>query len=145
MVELTNSRQWKEEPVIDYINRWRNLSFNCKDRLYEVFAIEMCIQDMHWGLRYIFRGILPKSFEKLAIRAYDIELSITASGVEGPSVQEPRTIKEKQELKKGDKPYSEAPSKESMAVNVVPFKFKSTAKDSAPPKNNVLMRSHKEN
>ncbi|KAL0298473.1 UNVERIFIED_CONTAM: hypothetical protein Sradi_6507100 [Sesamum radiatum] len=31
MVELTNSRQWKEEPVIDYINRWRNLSLNCKD------------------------------------------------------------------------------------------------------------------
>ncbi|KAL0324811.1 UNVERIFIED_CONTAM: hypothetical protein Sradi_5050400 [Sesamum radiatum] len=26
MVELTNSRQWKEEPVVDYINRWRNLS-----------------------------------------------------------------------------------------------------------------------
>ncbi|KAL0322478.1 UNVERIFIED_CONTAM: hypothetical protein Sangu_1867100 [Sesamum angustifolium] len=33
MVELTNSRQWKEEPVIDYINRWRDLSPNCKDRL----------------------------------------------------------------------------------------------------------------
>ncbi|KAL0292837.1 UNVERIFIED_CONTAM: hypothetical protein Scaly_3152100 [Sesamum calycinum] len=31
MVELTNSRQWKEEPVVDYINRWRNLSLNCKD------------------------------------------------------------------------------------------------------------------
>ncbi|KAL0439902.1 UNVERIFIED_CONTAM: hypothetical protein Slati_2473200 [Sesamum latifolium] len=47
MVELTNSRQWKEEPVIDYINRWRNLSLNCKDRLSETFAIEMCIQGKH--------------------------------------------------------------------------------------------------
>ncbi|KAL0337551.1 UNVERIFIED_CONTAM: hypothetical protein Scaly_2030200 [Sesamum calycinum] len=47
MVELTNSRQWKEEPVVDYINRWRNLSLNCKDRLSEASAIEMCIQGMH--------------------------------------------------------------------------------------------------
>ncbi|KAL0302444.1 UNVERIFIED_CONTAM: hypothetical protein Scaly_2564100 [Sesamum calycinum] len=31
MVELINSRQWKVEPVIDYINRWRNLCLNCKD------------------------------------------------------------------------------------------------------------------
>ncbi|KAL0411798.1 UNVERIFIED_CONTAM: hypothetical protein Slati_3769500 [Sesamum latifolium] len=53
MVELTNSRQWKEESIIDYINRWRNLSLNCKDRLSEASAIEMCIQEMHWGLCYI--------------------------------------------------------------------------------------------
>ncbi|KAL0420244.1 UNVERIFIED_CONTAM: hypothetical protein Slati_3047300 [Sesamum latifolium] len=33
MVELTYSRQWREEPVIDYINRWSNLSLNCIARL----------------------------------------------------------------------------------------------------------------
>ncbi|KAL0402504.1 UNVERIFIED_CONTAM: hypothetical protein Slati_4280300 [Sesamum latifolium] len=44
MVELTNSHQWKKEPVIDYINRWRNLSLNCKDRLSKASTIEMCIQ-----------------------------------------------------------------------------------------------------
>ncbi|KAL0291273.1 UNVERIFIED_CONTAM: hypothetical protein Scaly_2643900 [Sesamum calycinum] len=121
MVELTNSRQWKEEPVIDYINRWRNLSLNCKDRL---SAIEMCIQGMHWGLRYILQGILPRSFEELATRAHDMELSMMASGVEGPPVQELRRNKEKQEVKKGGKPFSKAPSKESMAVNVAPFKLK---------------------
>ncbi|KAL0361041.1 UNVERIFIED_CONTAM: hypothetical protein Sradi_3788600 [Sesamum radiatum] len=44
MIELTNARQWKDEPVVDYINRWRSLSLNCKDKLSEASAIEMCIQ-----------------------------------------------------------------------------------------------------
>ena len=43
MIELTASRQWKEEPVIDYIQRWRNLSLNCKERLSESAALDMCI------------------------------------------------------------------------------------------------------
>ncbi|KAL6314070.1 hypothetical protein AAG906_011805 [Vitis piasezkii] len=35
MMELTNTKQWKDEPVVDYINRWLSLSLNCKDRLSE--------------------------------------------------------------------------------------------------------------
>ncbi|KAK4385817.1 hypothetical protein Sango_2705700 [Sesamum angolense] len=75
MVELTNSRQWKEEPVVDYINRWRNLSLNCKDRLFEASAIEMCIQGMHWELCYILQAIKSKTFEELATGAHGIEMS----------------------------------------------------------------------
>ncbi|KAH0712097.1 hypothetical protein KY289_008056 [Solanum tuberosum] len=45
MVELTNTRQGNEEPVFDFINRWRHASLNCKDRHSEASGIEMCIQD----------------------------------------------------------------------------------------------------
>ncbi|KAL0345630.1 UNVERIFIED_CONTAM: hypothetical protein Sradi_4394300 [Sesamum radiatum] len=62
MGELTNTKQWKDELGIGYINRWRALSLNCKDKLSEASAIEMCIQGMHWGLIYILQRIKPRQF-----------------------------------------------------------------------------------
>ncbi|KAA0033157.1 ty3-gypsy retrotransposon protein [Cucumis melo var. makuwa] len=44
MMELTNTKQRKGEPVIDYSNRWRALSLDCKDKLTELSAVEMCTQ-----------------------------------------------------------------------------------------------------
>ncbi|KAA0044954.1 ty3-gypsy retrotransposon protein [Cucumis melo var. makuwa] len=55
MMELTNTKQWKGEPVIDYITRWRALSLDCKDKLTELSAVEMCTQGMHWELLYILQ------------------------------------------------------------------------------------------
>ncbi|KAL0308914.1 UNVERIFIED_CONTAM: hypothetical protein Sradi_5833700, partial [Sesamum radiatum] len=76
MIELTNSCQWKEEPVVNYINRWRNLSINCKNRLSEASTVEMCIQGMYWELCYILQPIKLKTFGELATRAHEIEMSI---------------------------------------------------------------------
>ena len=44
MAKLTNTEQWKDELVLDYINRWRSLSLECKDCLSEASAVKMCAQ-----------------------------------------------------------------------------------------------------
>ena len=49
MMELTNMRQWKDEHVVDYINRWLSLSLDCKDCISKASgwecASKVCIGD----------------------------------------------------------------------------------------------------
>ncbi|XP_012837904.1 PREDICTED: uncharacterized protein LOC105958447 [Erythranthe guttata] len=125
MIELTNAKQWKDEPVVDYINRWRALSLNCKDKLSEVSATEMCIQGMHWGLLYILQGIKPRNFEELATRAHDMELSIanhkSALPLDGQKG-------ERKDFKRNEK-FSKTSTKESMAIKAVGLKIPSKNED----------------
>ena len=79
-MELTNLKQGKYELVVDYINRWRMLSLDCKDQLSEISTIKICIQGMDWGLVYILQEIKPRTFEELATRAHDMELRIASHG-----------------------------------------------------------------
>ena len=124
MIELTATKQRKGEPVIDYINRWRALSLDCKDRLTELSAVEMCTQGMHWGLLYILQGIKPRTFEELATRAHDMELSIANRGSNDLLI--PEVKKERKEVKSTQK-ISKGATKEAMVVNTAPLKF--TAKE----------------
>uniref|UniRef100_A0A0V0I7P5 Putative ovule protein n=1 Tax=Solanum chacoense TaxID=4108 RepID=A0A0V0I7P5_SOLCH len=80
MMELTNTKQSKDEPIVDYINRWRMLILDCKDQLSKISAVEICIQGMHWGLVYILQGIKLQTFEELATHAHNMELSIASHG-----------------------------------------------------------------
>ncbi|KAK3000881.1 hypothetical protein RJ639_022427 [Escallonia herrerae] len=98
MMELTNTKQWKDELVVDYINKWRSLSLDCKERLSEISTVEMCMQGMHWGLLYILQGNRPTSFEELATRAHDMEISIANHSGNSPALPDPRKERKKDSL-----------------------------------------------
>ena len=115
MMELTNTKQWENEPVVDYINRWCSLSLDYKDRLSEISAIEMCIQGMHWGLFYILQGIKARTFEELATRAHDMELSIASHGSTNPLEES------KREVRKNDR-NAKVNFKDPMTVNTTEVK-----------------------
>ncbi|KAM1915184.1 hypothetical protein ACFX13_035067 [Malus domestica] len=121
MLELTSTKQWKEEPVMDYINRWRNLSLDCKDKLSEISSIEMCIQGMQWGLQYILQGIKPRTFEELATRAHDMELSIAHHGKNKPITDFKR---DKVFTSRADN-HGKKPAKEAFTTNTTPIKTSS--------------------
>jgi len=44
ITELTNTRQWANELVIDYISHWNALSLKFKDHFSEYSAVWMCAQ-----------------------------------------------------------------------------------------------------
>jgi len=65
-----------DELVSDYINRWRALSLECKDRLSETSALDMCTQGMVWDLLYVLRMSKPWTFQELVTKAHDMEVII---------------------------------------------------------------------
>ena len=78
MTELTNTKQWKDEPVLDYMNSQRVLSLECKDWLSEASAVEMFTQGMHWDLLYVLQMTKPRIFQELVTKAHDMEATITS-------------------------------------------------------------------
>jgi len=77
LAELASTRQRKEESVLDYINRWRSFNLEWKDRLSEASAVEMCAQGMEWDILYALQVNKPKTFQQLATRAHDMEVTIS--------------------------------------------------------------------
>ena len=98
MMEITKASQGEDELVVDFINRWRSLSLNCKDRLSEICSIEMCIQGMNWGLSYILQRLKPNTFKELTTRGHDMELNITLREIQQSFFYGPREDEDIEEL-----------------------------------------------
>jgi len=101
MSEMANTKQWKDELVLDYINRWRALSLEWKDRLSETSVIEICTQGMNWDSLYILQISKPRTFEQLATKAHDKEVTIVS--LHGNSFYSTESKKDKVKFKKNVK------------------------------------------
>lgn len=56
-------------------------------------------------------------------RAHDMELSMATSGISGPPIHDSYKSKERQDFKKGTRPFEKTPKKESMTVKATSVKF----------------------
>ena len=89
---------------------------DCKDKLTEISADEMCTQGMHWKLLYILQGVKPRTFEELETCAHDMELSISRRGAKDFLV--PKIRSDKNEID-DTKMIANSVKNESMIVHTI--------------------------
>jgi len=88
-------------------------SLECKDQLSETFVVEMCTQGMMWDLLYVLQLSKPLTFQALATKAHDME--VTIANHRGTSFGFAESKKDKAEFKRNIE-FSKNSNKEVMSV-----------------------------
>lgn len=83
-IELNNSREQKCESMIDYIKKWRNLSIDCKEKLWKFYDWNLHIRNVLGTSLQL--SIKLKTIEDSIIRAHKMELSINTNANENISI-----------------------------------------------------------
>jgi len=73
----------------------------------------MCTQGMHWDLLYVLQMSKSRTFQELAIKAYDMEVTIASR--RSNSFYSTELMKDKVELEKNVN-FSKSTTKESMST-----------------------------
>jgi len=100
---------------VDYINRWRTLSLECKDRLSETSAVEMFTQGMPWDLLYVLQMTNPEPFKSWRPRHM---IEITIANRRGCSFGAAESKNNRAKFKKNVK-FSTSSTKEAMTISKV--------------------------
>ena len=92
-------------------------------------------------MSYILQRVKPSTFEELATRAHDVELSISDAGGQNIAMQDPNKNKDKQEVRKNTKSNAKIESKLSLTVSSVPIKINSKSKKKKEIKPTITTQS----
>jgi len=120
MTELTNTKQWKNKPMLNYINRCHTVSLKCKDRLFEACAVEMFTQGIASDLLYVLQMSKPRTFQESVTKAHDMEVIIANHCDNSFSVIESKN--DSPEFKKNAK-FSTSLIKSTMTISKAPVQI----------------------
>lgn len=73
LYELTNERQRDNELVVDFINRWKNMSYACENAPPIKTLLEMCLQNISFDLSLHLTTQKFSGFDDLISKALALE------------------------------------------------------------------------